>query len=502
MKLEYTIGCTTFAKCLASLFQKNPTMKEDNCDTENIEEIVVVSGLPSPESVLVRSLALLGNYDNQQRLSSVLQFLKSYCTNINKHLAPLWNEKISELSVSLATKDEGLFYAYLFQFIIFTIKDIDDPKFAETLANKITDQVSLYLPVNQQQYELKVPRLTKECGVLFSILGLILCYVTDEPTVDTKLNLIIEIAKQVKGDDITDNLLVRDAAKGMGLASKVHFDLVKSKLEQITAVDALKKSNSIFSTLNFMKDTTKDEEIVKLRIFVIESWGFVIENAASEKLLKNSENKIFDYLCRHLNETKDLFLKRIILKTLQNIVQLHLTAPDVEFKQKHELLDIILKIPLDGNSENLSLFPSILKLATCLIRIQDIEELEGDRVSDLLQILCFRFFVAAQMLKTKFETQAEDEKISLVAKYVNLSLPELNAFIRVSIELQPTPHRLETINDTLEVYLKDKNSEVRICSCHITNAALDVYMKTVKIGCEAPSKFTQTGAMLGRVVPR
>lgn len=50
--------------------------------------------------------------------------------------------------------------------------------------------------------------------------------------------------------------------------------------------------------------------------------------------------------------------------------------------------------------------------------------------------------------------------------------------------------------------MKDKNSQVRICSSLIMEKTLDSYIKSMKIGGEAPSKFHQTGSMLGKIVPR
>lgn len=270
--------------------------------------------------------------------------------------------------------------------------------------------------------------------------------------------------------------------------------------------DTVKKSSSIFAGLNFMKDTSKEVEVYKLRVLVIEAWGFVVENAPQIAVLKCSNSKIYEYLCRHLETSKDLFLKRMILSTLLSIIKLHLTSQDeYQFKHKHDLLDLILKVPDGQNFEFLPLFPLVLKLATELIQIQleeDESEERVDRVGDLLQIVCMHFFMAAQTLKGKFDSQEEDEQNSFVAKYLNLALPELNNLLRVTLELNPSPARLDDIQTVLDPYVRDRNSEARICACHVTNAALDVYMKTVKMGCEAPSKFNQTGAMLGRIVPR
>lgn len=513
LQLEYTGASTTFAKCLASLFQKDSDIKGDATSDTESEENILVHSLPSSETIFIRSLALLGDYEQQQRIINVLSFLKSYCPNIAKHLVPLWNDKIAELQVSLATKDEALFYAYLVQFLTFTIIDIDDPKFADLLATKIAEQMHLYTPFNQTLYDLKIPSMVKERGNLLKLLGLCLCHVSDTQTVTDKLDLIIDIARIEKLDRSElnqfeqGNSRLTPIAKAIGIVSKSHFEIVRKKLEFISAEDAVKKSGSIFSSLNFIKDSNKEADINKFRVLVIESWAYVVENAPQDLVLQLSESQIFDYLCRHLSESKDILLKQMILKTVLNIVQLHLKHQDEHpFKRKQDLLVLILKIPLESNFAYLPLFPLILKISTNLIKTESDDDTNidgaGDKVSDLIQVVCHHFFVAAQNLKPKFDSTDEEERNNFIAKYVNLSLPELNYFLKTTLEMTPSPSRLDDINTTLDVYLKDKNNEARICACHILNAALEVYMKTVKIGCEAPSKFNQTGSMLGRIVPR
>lgn len=511
LQLEYTSCCTTIAKCLASLFQKDQDAKEMSVEDAESDEIINISNQPSPEAVLVRSIALLGDYDQTQRIINVLSFLRNFCVNIGKQLVPLWNEKIAELQASLTTKDEALFYAYLYQFIILTIKDMDDCKFSETLANKIADQLTLYMPANQSLYDLKIPLLTKERGHLLKVLGLCLCHVTDTHSVEANLDIIIGTIKVEKMGNLAITDIEQDfskltpAAKAIGYTSKVHFELVCKKLESIVVEDAVKKGGNIFSSLNFMKDSSKEEDIYKYRVLTIESWGYIVENAPKDLVLKTSSNRIFDYLCRHLGESKDLLLKKMILKTIFNVVKLHLSEENQEiypFKQKRDVLALILKIPLDSNY--LPLFPLVLKITNQLVKIQmdDQNTDGGDPVSDLIQVVCHHFFVATQHLKSKIETTNDEDHNKSIARYINSSLPELNMFIKTTLEMTPSPSRLDDINTTIDAYLKDRNSETRICACHILNATLEVYMKTVRIGCEAPSKFNQTGSMIGRIIPR
>lgn len=123
--------------------------------------------------------------------------------------------------------------------------------------------------------------------------------------------------------------------------------------------------------------------------------------------------------------------------------------------------------------------------------------------SVIFEIACKNFFGCAKQLKMKFESKEEDDHNSFLAKHLNESLPQLNALVRVIVELDPSPSTLDLVIGILECWMRDKNSEVRICASHVLNNTLEVYIKSMKIGgCEAPSKFNQTGQMLGKIVPR
>lgn len=61
---------------------------------------------------------------------------------------------------------------------------------------------------------------------------------------------------------------------------------------------------------------------------------------------------------------------------------------------------------------------------------------------------------------------------------------------------------MDDVASILEQYIRHKNCQVRICAALIFESTLDSFIKTMRIGCEAPSKFNQTGSMLGKIVPR
>lgn len=545
MMYEYTEVCTTFAKCLGTLFEKNPDMdvskiEEDGIDVANdsrsdeSSRILTDSqmsnpNLPSAESIFVRSLVLLANFENKERLLAVLNFLLHFCPNLaGQYLQTLWNTKIAELVELVKIGDDDKFYKDLNLFIMATIKDVDDPKFSESLVNKMSDQFVLYQPqttiipvANQHQLntELMVPNLRNERGMLMKIMGLCLCYVTDLPSIDTKLDLIINQAKSEKLEKIPQFQELEekffDAAQALGFVARVHYDLLMKKFETIVNEDAIKKSGSFFSNLQFSKDTQKEADRYRMKILVIFGFNFIVQNTPKANILKKDENandKVIEYLNRQLMDMRECQIKKIILSTLLRITEIYLepTEDKIEFKYTNELLNLILKIPIEncmssGTNANagnygfydyLPLYPTILKLSTNLIKMTPIEDgnLDG---TNLLNISSYHFFTAAQNLNDEDVNQQ-----SYLAPHINSSIPELNNFIKILLERNPSPAGLDDVVSILEKWMKEKNSQVRICAALIMEATLDSYIKTMRIGGEAPSKFHQTGSMLGKVVPR
>lgn len=500
--VEYTDICSTIAKCLSKLFSKNAAITEE-LTSENDE--VSRTLIPGPEAVLARSLTLMGNTGNTKQIENILSFLKYYAPCINKFLKPRWLERIPELTLCL-TKSITEFDEKLFEFLRITIKDVDDYKFPESLVHKLSDQIVLY-PISAPQGEYFVPKFAQEKGMLLKLLGITLQYVTDIQTIESKIDLIFSISRQEKVIDKSSSTgdietMLIDAARSLGFISKVHLEIVLKKISALIQEEGSRKSpGSFFSGLNFMKDNQKESDLFKINVLAIESYAHIVQMAPHDAVFKDIDSKMINYLFKQLCETKDFTLRKSVLSTLLIISEQILIAKDVgcDLTTKFQLLDQLLQI--DSSTENLPLFPIILKIATNLVKIRS-QPPDEIKIQNFFEESCRKFFSVAQQLKNKFDSVEDDERNSFLAKYLNLSLPELNAFLKAVFEQNASPSTLDDINCVLEMWIRDKNSEVRICAGHVMNNSLEVYIKTVKIGCEAPSKFNQTGSMLGKIVPR
>lgn len=180
-------------------------------------------------------------------------------------------------------------------------------------------------------------------------------------------------------------------------------------------------------------------------------------------------------------------VKKMVLTTFLKVCEIFLETSSNEkgepdFKYTSDLLTLILKIPIEnvmGNSSGtnygnfgfydyLPLYPTILKVAAALIKLSHSSENENDG-TNLLDITAHHFFAAAQNLNT-----SEEDHQSYLAPHINNSIPELNNLIKVLLERNPTPAGLDDVIGILEQWLKDKNSQVRICTSLVLEATLDV----------------------------
>uniref|UniRef100_A0AAG5DWB8 Maestro heat-like repeat-containing protein family member 1 n=2 Tax=Anopheles atroparvus TaxID=41427 RepID=A0AAG5DWB8_ANOAO len=521
LRYEYTDICGTIGKCLANLFTKDPELavasERHNPFDENVQSADEVPP-PRPIAIFVRTLALLGNYGEHGRIQNLLAFLRSYAVCLYRQLVPLWLEKITELQAELASGiDERRYYELLFQFLQATIKDVDEYQFVESIIAEMFHQLPLYQAPGggsggssgAQSIEFRIPPLEQEKRMVVKVFGVCLCHSLDEHLITNKIDLIITMAKGEKSEKNAPSeefeRLMQDYADALGYASVEHLEKVMAKLMTLVIDEgAVKKSSSFFSNLNFIKDSAREQEAYRLKVLALQTLNVIIYRAPREKVAQHYTDPVVRYLIVQF-DSKELFIKQLVVNTLLALTDVFSPSDGDErmtsLRNKNDLHRICMATTTDHSNEYLPLFPSIIQLSTVLVQL-NAEEQSLD-VNGLLNSICFYFFTTAQHLKSRFESAEDDTRNSFLARFLNLSLPEVNRFIRtLLVQQNASPACLDDVHSILEKWLKDRNSEVRICACHVYNSTLEVYMKSMKIGCEAPSKFNQTGSMLGKIIPR
>lgn len=512
--IDYTDICANIAKCLANLFAKNidPLFMIADDTRHDDASMARIKMLPSCEAIFVRSIILLGNVNEQKRTENILLFLKYYGPLINDKLKTIWLNDITELQATIGKVN---YIEKLLEFLASTIQQINDYKFAEQLVQKIADQIVLYpivIPISSTSSlvhnEYFIPNFIHERGMLLKILGHCLCNITDTHTIEAKIDLIINIARMEKIDrnalnsnsnsSHTNNINVTekltDACEALGAASRVHCDIVMKKLEILRQHEGMRKSTSgFFSTLNFIKDSTKEADMLKVNLLAILSYSYIVQTAPQSLILHDIDTRIVAYLSKQLCDNKDAGIRKCILDTILIITKqiLLLSSSSNEnhtincyLPSKSIIITQLLKIDFQS-IENFQLFPIAMQVATTLLQCDialPMQQQENDQILSLgvenvgilFEEFCRKFFQCAQQLKTKFDTTEDDAKNSWLAKHLNATIPEFNAFVRTMFEENATPSTLDDVQSVLEYWIRDPNSEVKICASHVMYNALEV----------------------------
>lgn len=516
--IDYTDICANIAKCLANLFAKNldPLFMIADDTRHDDESMARIKMLPSPESIFVRSLILLGNVNEMKRNENILLFLKYYGPLINEKLKAIWLNEITDLHSSIGKEN---YIEKLFDFLASTIQQVNDYKFAESLVQKAADQIVLYpiaiqtassasplSPSSMPSAEYFIPNFNHERGMLLKILGLFLCNITDTQTIEAKIDMIISTARMEKIDrnvtnhqnnvtniNITEKLM--DACYALGLAARVHCDIVMKKLEQLRIDEGMRKSTSgFFSSLNFIKDSNKEAEMLKANLLAIQSYSYIVQKAPQTLILHDVDAKIVAYLAKQLCDHKDATIRKCILETIlitnKQILNVNEKyAINCYLPSKTIIITQLLKIDF-MSVDNFPLFPIAMQVVTTLLRIELLlpspsqqqnndtttssSSLAAENVGILFEEFCRKFFMCAQQLKTKFDTDEDDIKNSWLAKHLNATIPEFNSFVRTMFEQNATPSTLDDVQSVLEFWIRDPNSEVKICASHVMYNALEV----------------------------
>lgn len=470
---EYTDVCGNIAKCLAQLFMKSTDpifMVTEDPEADDPQPKINV---PSPESVFIRSVVLLGNPNELKRNEHILSFLKYYCPIIDKRLPAIWKDKLSTLSGLIG---QGEYLNQIYDWLTLTINAIDEEHFLETLVMKTADQIVLY-PFQTLLSEYKMSKFTTERGMLLKTLGIFLCHITDNQTVEAKIDLIINTARQekIEKNNPKSYMKLLDACEALGFASQAHSACVLKKLDALIQAEGSRKSTgTFFSGLNFIKDSSKDIEIYKHTLLAIESYSQIIRKAPPSYVFQDADAKILTFLFKQYSETKDFLIRKNALEAL--LIQTHqildANGSNYQIKIKSTILAQILKF--DYATDNLPLLPLSVTLASNLLIHRNEKDDETLNIGKFFDDICRKIFTIAQELKVKFESTEEDERNSYLAKYLNSTLPELNHMVKAIFIRDSTPGMLDDVNSVLEFWIKDLNNEVRICSSHVMNNALEV----------------------------
>ncbi|RZF41045.1 hypothetical protein LSTR_LSTR002677 [Laodelphax striatellus] len=463
---DHEPASTTIAKSLAHLASKiQPGTATPHAETDS-------NDLPEPQEIIVRVFALLGSPLHGNRGPHLLNFLMHYPTIINDKVKSIWDHKIPQLvnylEVSEWSEDE--WDSLLLEFVASTFKSIDDADWMAKMAGQLSGQLKLLTHNNS----------VDERATVLKCLALFLCNVPDKEMASSNIDVIFSPLKSFSLHDS------KACAQATGIVSRVHLDLVLSRLESLAQSELNKRSSRL---LGLMKDTRTDAQIECCRITLLRCYAQVAAHAKPAHFLARIQPGLMQWLIAQLNIIKDGHARDAALQMLCSIADTLDRNKDVykePLKTRGDLLTI-LQNRIDSNpsppdSLLLRATASLVKLPPPL----------GSEARDKLLKSAFDKVLPADC------GYNPDERV-LLTQHTVLYLGKLVEEVLLS---SVTPANLDDIACLLEPWLVQANIQQRIAAVTTLKTALITYLQNMRFTYDAPSKFAQSGQMLGKIVVR
>ncbi|XP_069674813.1 maestro heat-like repeat-containing protein family member 1 isoform X2 [Periplaneta americana] len=489
---QYTPACSHIARCLAHLATKR---KDQLNFTENSAKLA--QEVTGPHVVLGRCLALLGCPLKSGRGAYILQFLRNYALNISRHLKPLWEQKIPELISHLenckGNWDVRIWEDLVLEFLSATLTEMDEEKWTVGLGVKLMEQAPLY-----QNYP-------EERGMLYKCLAVTVCHTTDAQFINHQLDVMLSSMRQHSTSES------KACARAIGICTRNHLELVLLKLEKLGKEELTRKSSRL---LSFMKDVKHEGEIERARLTLLMCYGEVALEAPGTQLLPQLEQSIAQWVLHQLQTAKDAAVREASLRTLGNIAEaLHPNRNTlrVVLNSRGEILNQTLSqlrpqySNIGLNSRRLDLYPTVLRVAIALIKLPPSLTTE-ERISVLKTCFDKVYSAAAAVAGDSSPDEPAGDVNSCMdvgwADHMSLILSCLGSLVQGLLLDSVSPATLDEIFTLLEPWLMKKNSYQRAAAISTLRSILQCYLDNINFGYEAPTKFSQSGLILGRVVPR
>ncbi|CAG9771935.1 unnamed protein product [Ceutorhynchus assimilis] len=454
------------------------------------------------EAAFVRCMVLLSNPLPALRGTFLLNFLRNISPCNGFAYKPVWEVKLPQLSKYLDQNYDGFnvveWQDLMFDFLNLLLENVKDDGLNQNMLAKAHQQLELYNNIRNTPNMDKDEIQTKfaEKRFLMKFIALILCYLKSKESVLQTLDVLLVNVR------LTDYTELHACAEAVGIASRVHLDLVLEKLAQIRRELLTKKSSKLFS---FVKNQT--HELGLERYVIIYSYAEVCNEAPSDQLLRVVESEILDFVLNELSNCKEFAIRRVCLKAINSIADaMHPNRNKLHIKmnERDKVIEAVFnQMHLHNGPEYIEMFPIIISAMTALIKLPlPLESQERIRLMKLF----FDNIYNASAIYCKINPSNSDTNnyygdLKLVPS-VTKSFGELNQFVQELLLQNLSPATLDEIVTLLEMWLAKKKQEQRLPAIETLRLVLQSYLDNMRFAHDLPTSFSQTGLLLARVVPR
>uniref|UniRef100_A0A1B6KA60 Maestro heat-like repeat-containing protein family member 1 n=1 Tax=Graphocephala atropunctata TaxID=36148 RepID=A0A1B6KA60_9HEMI len=458
---DYDPACATIARSLAHLASKRNSQ----------DPIKNGVGVPTPPAVFARCVALLGSPLNNNRGPFLLNFLMHYAATLQPVLSKIWTHKIPQLVNYLEVSEwsETEWEALLLEFVSSSLQTVESEDFVILVASQLSAQLPLYSPA-----------AVDERAMLLKCLALASCNLSDRQIVSSHLDVMLTPLRHYTPHDS------KACARAVGLLSRVHLNLVLTRLESLTNSELNRRSSRL---LGLMKDPRADLEVERARITLLRCYAEVANQAPPSSLLPHLEDGLMTWLISQLSQAKEAAAREAALFTIANIADTldrHRDTYSENLKSRDQLLTTLLSLIQIYAAPD----PLLLKVTAAVVKLPP--ELTPEVRSILLRT-CFDRVFAAELSENSAEEKPPDS--SPVIKNLGILVEEL-------LIDDVSPATLDDISTLLEPWLVQRSIQQRAAAVYILRITLQAYYHHMTFGYENPSKFSQAGILLARSVLR
>ncbi|XP_077296156.1 maestro heat like repeat family protein c11.1 [Arctopsyche grandis] len=485
LQAKYSNSISILAKCLIQLMQ---------IDSEDNESAVTNGKLhtPSNEAIFVRSLSLLNYPYNEKLYRNILNFLLKFCEDIHKNLAISWELDLKNHLTYLNSKDFSavVWESMMLDLFRSAIYLVNDNSWVECICHKILEQIP------------QCESCISQKGILYKFLAILLCNMVDQKTVEYRLDTYFNaLPNAVTGEE--DYL-----AEALGIASIKHGLRIVEKLDELCK-DIESRKASRFLKFNFMKNPKQDTSINNLKQTITLCYGYVARELLDfqilEKLIRTDAEgcgSLIRWLVNILQSTSTSFnLMRASISTIHLLAKAIQVIPhNIVLHDRWKLLNLVLDQMLEKNStkDDIELFPKIIDATTSLALLP--KHLVPEERNAVLRLIYSKVSNSINFLENKINTkQLDEDEFSNLVNDIQCSLDSL---VKEFIMQSTCPSTLDDMLSILDEWITSDSRTVRLAALRSTQVALSSFIQNIKLTYENPSRFNQSGLLMGRMISR
>jgi hypothetical protein len=499
---EFGAAIPSVVKSLNALIVKKRADEDDDVSSPSNADFMIdyaqFKFVQGPYALLSRLLVLAAVPFPGCRGASILAFLQNFAPNINKHIPPLWKQRIpllqhylethhlissaSGIGVASPSWDQDQWEDWLLALLDDTVKEIDLDEWTVALAGAMSQQLSLY----------GGDQVGEKC-FLMRCLGKVLKSTNSRTLVLDRLGAVFSATNHAEERQQVA------CAKAFGNCAATHLALVLDKLEILLKAGAQKKSSSFFGLL---KDNKIQEEQLQARCTILFCVGQASARA-SKTDLKAKVNQITVKFVMPGLKSAITVLRLAALRAMTDLAaavqsdKMWASEDETRLASQGDLIHEAIACLKD---ETWSVANKQVALGTTLELIRIRPFIAQSTRCSLLKA-CFTAVFPGLVAHNRHKEE-NYSNVSRSEGHLKQMVDKLQILVQELLKQEMEQSTLDEIFTLLEMWLRKECAVAREMAINILRTCLETYLQNVEFKVGTPTSFSPGPYIIGAVVPR